>query len=438
MSCSEWKETSIGKVPNHWDIYTVNELVKKKILDKPLDGNHGAIHPTQKDFVDKGIPFIMASDIKNNNIDYDTCKFITEEQSKNLKKGFAKEGDVLLTHKATIGRTCVVKNLDTPYIILTPQVTYYRILDNTKLNNEFLKYYFMYDRFRELLSNWSKSGSTRAYIGITAQGKLPIVIPPIKEQEKIVNILSSLDNKIELNKDMNKTLEEIAQSIFKRWFIDFEFPNEYEEPYKSNAGEMVESELGMIPKGWKVKTIGDMGSVITGKTPSSKDDGSFGDKLNFITPRDINNSIFMLSTERKLSDKGIQKLNKNIVPKNSIGVSCIGSNLGEVYITGQDSITNQQINTLVLNKKELFPYIYIYLKNMKKDFLNIAGGSAVPIINKTTFSSINILVPEENLLNRYINITTYYYDKIKNNLKEIETLEILKQILLPRLMNGEI
>ena len=90
MSCSEWKETEVGKIPSHWNIYTVDELVKEKILDKPLDGNHGSIHPTQKDFVEYGIPFIMASDIKNNNIDYSTCKFITEEQSKTLKKGFAK------------------------------------------------------------------------------------------------------------------------------------------------------------------------------------------------------------------------------------------------------------------------------------------------------------------------------------------------------------
>lgn len=437
MSCSEWKETEIGRIPSHWNIYTVNGLVKEKILDKPLDGNHGSIHPTQKDFVEYGIPFIMASDIKNNNIDYSTCKFITEEQSKTLKKGFAKEGDVLLTHKATIGRTCIVKDLNTPYIVLTPQVTYYRILDNTKLNNEFLKYYFLFDKFSELLNNWSQSGSTRAYIGITAQGKLPIIVPPLKEQEKIVDILSSLDNKIELNNEMNKTLEEMAQSIFKRWFVDFEFPNEDGQPYKSSGGEMVKSELGMIPKGWEVKTIGDIGNVITGKTPSSKIDGCFGNEYKFITPRDIDNSVFILNTERELSSIGLEKLKRNIVPKNSIGVSCIGSNLGEVYITGEDSVTNQQINTVVLNDITIYPYVYIYLKNMKEDFLNMSSGSAVPIINKTSFSKINILIPDNNLLQKYVQATTCYFDRIKENMKEIESLTILRDSLLPKLMSGE-
>ena len=97
MSCNEWKDSEIGRIPYKWDIYTVEELINMEILDKPLDGNHGSIHPTQKDFVQSGIPFIMASDIKDGHIDYDSCKFITEELSKTLKKGFAKEGDILLT-----------------------------------------------------------------------------------------------------------------------------------------------------------------------------------------------------------------------------------------------------------------------------------------------------------------------------------------------------
>src|SRR5699024_8577850 len=106
-----------------------------------------------------------------------------------------------------------------------------------------------------LMKNQYKSmstGTAQPQLPIKDIKKLELIVPPLEEQEKIANILSSLDDKIELNNDMNKTLEEMAQSIFKRWFVDFEFPNEDGEPYKSSGGEMVDSELGMIPKGWEV------------------------------------------------------------------------------------------------------------------------------------------------------------------------------------------
>ena len=237
---------------------------------------------------------------------------------------------------------------------------------------------------------------------------------------------------------MNKTLEEMAQCIFKRWFVEFEFPNEDGEPYKSSGGEMVDSELGMIPKGWEVQCIGDIGNVITGKTPSAKVEGSYGDECNFITPRDITDSPIILNTERKLSSIGINNLKKNLVCKNSIGVSCIGSNLGEVYITGENSITNQQINTVVLDESHIYPYVYIYLKNMKNEFLNMAGGSAVPIINKTSFSEINILMPDMYILNKFVQSTTCYFERIEENLKENESLIALRDSLFPKLMSGEI
>ena len=304
-----------------------------------------------------------------------------------------------------------------------------------EVDNTYLYYYL------SLQLNYLKEisvGSATRFLTKSILDEIEIKYPNYEEMKSIGNILSSLDDKIELNNEMNKTLEEMAQSIFKRWFVDFQFPNEDGQPYKSSGGEMVESELGMIPKGWEVKTIGDIGNVITGKTPSSKIDGCFGNEYKFITPRDIDNSVFILNTERELSSIGLEQLKRNIVPKNSIGVSCIGSNLGEVYITGEHSVTNQQINTVVLNNITIYPYVYIYLKNMKEDFLNMSSGSAVPIINKTSFSKINILIPDNNLLQKYVQATTCYFDRIKENLKEIENLTKLRDTLLPKLMNGEI
>ena len=130
-----------------WVETTVEKLVNQKIIEKPLDGNHGEIHPKKSDFTASGIPFIMASDLVKGVVNQETCNFINREQASSLRKGFAKNGDVLLSHKGTIGRSAILHTfLD--YVVLTPQVTYYRILDNSVLDNRFLYYSFHSPKFQ--------------------------------------------------------------------------------------------------------------------------------------------------------------------------------------------------------------------------------------------------------------------------------------------------
>lgn len=188
---------------SEWKEYTVQELIDLEMLDEPLDGNHGSIHPKASDYVNEGVPFIMANNLINGVVDLDGCAFISEEQAKTLRKGFAKPGDVLLTHKATIGRTAIVPDRYET-IILTPQVTYYRV--KQRIDNRYLKYYFDSPDFQTTLNNWAGSGSTRAYLGITAQHKLPVILPPYCEQRKIADILEVLDRKIQLNTEINENL----------------------------------------------------------------------------------------------------------------------------------------------------------------------------------------------------------------------------------------
>ena len=145
----------------------------------------------------------MANNLIGGSVDLKNCAFITEKQAATLRKGFAKPGDVLITHKATIGRTAIVPNTYET-IILTPQVTYYRVKKG--IDNRFLKYYFESPDFQATLNNWAGAGSTRAYLGITAQHKLPVVLPPLDEQKKIANLLGGIDEKIENNDEINKNL----------------------------------------------------------------------------------------------------------------------------------------------------------------------------------------------------------------------------------------
>lgn len=415
-----------------------NELDLVKIGDICDVGSSKRIYVS--DYTESGIPFYRSKEVIElaTNQEIINELFISKDKFNQLdeKFGSPKNGDILL---ASIGA-----NMGIPYYVNTNykfyfkdgNVTWFKNFKNN-VNSKYIYYWIKSPLTQQKFINIA-IGSAQKALTIDSLRKLDIYLPPLEEQEKIANILSSLDDKIELNNEMNKTLEEMAQSIFKRWFVDFEFPNEDGEPYKSSGGEMVDSELGMIPKGWEVQCIGDIGNVITGKTPSAKVEGSYGDECNFITPRDITDSPIILNTERKLSSIGINNLKKNLVCKNSIGVSCIGSNLGEVYITGENSITNQQINTVVLDESHIYPYVYIYLKNMKNEFLNMAGGSAVPIINKTSFSEINILMPDMYILNKFVQSTTCYFERIEENLKENESLIALRDSLFPKLMSGEI
>ena len=187
-----------------WTEYTVKDLIDMGLIEPPMDGNHGGIHPKTSDYVPVGIPFIMANNLVDGSVDLNNCAFITEKQANSLRKGFAKPGDVLLTHKATIGRTAIVPD-KYPLIILTPQVTYYRVKKG--IDSRYLKYYFDSPEFQNTLESWANSGSTRAYLGITAQHKLPIILPPLAVQEKIARVLGRIDDKISINSKINRNLQ---------------------------------------------------------------------------------------------------------------------------------------------------------------------------------------------------------------------------------------
>ncbi|WP_241070295.1 restriction endonuclease subunit S [Achromobacter insuavis] len=171
-----------------WSTTTVRQLVHDGILMKPQDGNHGEIHPTRADYVDAGVPFIMAADLVDGKVDTQNCRFIADTTARGLRIGFAKTGDVLLSHKGTIGRVAILESND-DYVVLTPQVTYYRTLDDSRLFNGFLYYCLRSPRFQSEMNRIAGAGSTRAYIGITRQLDLQIDLPPIVAQHELVSQL---------------------------------------------------------------------------------------------------------------------------------------------------------------------------------------------------------------------------------------------------------
>ncbi len=245
-----------------WEQRKLGELVKEGILEAPLDGNHGEKHPTSDEYVDSGIPFLMASDIHNGEVNIYSCKYITKERAERLDKGFARNGDVLLTHKATIGETAILSNLMTEYAMLTPQVTYYRIKNEERLNREYLYSFFNSLDFQTELKT-KAAQSTRPYIGITAQQNLKIILPAeIDEQIRIGLYFRNLDHLITLHQrkcDQTKNL--------KKYMLQKMFPQ--------NGAKVPEIRFDGYTYDWEQRKFGELYSKV-----SEKNDLSFGaDKI---------------------------------------------------------------------------------------------------------------------------------------------------------------
>lgn len=418
-----------------WTIKTVADLVHARILERPLDGNHGGQHPKGSDFVSDGIPFIMASDIKDGQVNYLSCKFIRQSQAETLRKGFAKTGDVLLTHKATIGKTAIVGMLTTPYIILTPQVTYYRIKNESELNNKYLKYYFDSPFFQKLFSQWAGGGSTRDYIGITEQLNLPISYPPIVEQKRIAGILSAFDDKIELNRKICKTLEAMKEALFKSWFVDFEpvqakitamkngkdpelaammlisgktesqlaeMKTSHPATYAALAhtaslfpSVMVESEQGKIPEGWEIRPLDTIADFLNGlamqKYPASTEETDY---LPVIKIAQLNQE----TTEG--ADHASLKVPQEYVIHNGDVLFSWSGSLNVVLWCGGKGALNQHLFKVSSTKYPKWFY-YFWTKRHLPEFQRIASDKAVTMghIQRKHLSQAQTVVPPASLLN---------------------------------------
>ena len=181
-------------VPKGWEVKSFAKLLKSGDVEKIQDGNHGDSHPKSSDFVKSGIPFVMARDLKKGTVDLENCAYITKEQADSLRIGFAKTGDILLSHKGTVGLVAIVPLCD-EYMMLTPQVTYYRIPKDSSLMSSYLYQFLLSHEYQSRFKNLAFQ-STRSYLGITAQKELSINLPPPPEQQKIAKILSTWDKAI--------------------------------------------------------------------------------------------------------------------------------------------------------------------------------------------------------------------------------------------------
>ena len=401
---------------SEWKTYTVQELIDLGMLEAPMDGNHGNLHPKVSDYVLEGIPFIMANDLVNGKIDYKKCAHITEAQARQLKKGFAHPGDVLLTHKATIGRTALVGNeYDT--IVLTPQITYYRVKKG--ISNRYLKAYFDSKEFQELLSNWAGSGSTRAYLGITAQRKLPILLPSIDIQNKIASYCESIDGKITVNSMINDNLEQQAVALFKSWFVDF-----------SLFG-------GTVPENWEDTTLENITTLITrGIAPKYSDNSD----QTVVNQKCIRNHTIDLSLARTHTPKAINEkwLKFGDLLINSTGDGTLGR-VAQVWFVPKALTVDSHVTIVRPAREELIFYIGLWGILHEKEIESLHTGSTGQTeLPRDRVKMLKLLLPDDSSLSRFNSIIAPMTSTIISNQEENQKLANLRDTLLPKLMSGVI
>ncbi|MCD8844062.1 restriction endonuclease subunit S [Staphylococcus gallinarum] len=398
---------------------------------------YDSLHKTPKDYNIYGYPMVRVKDISTGFLDLSSCFNVSEDDYLEFSKKYKPQsGDIIITRVGTYGNIALVTD-DTKFCL--GQNTVILNVDKKMIDNKYLFYYLTSPKGQQQIES-RVTGSTQKTISLKSLKEINIIRHDYYKEKQIGNLLYKIDNKINNNRQIVANLEELSQTLFKRWFVDFEFPDENGNPYKSSAGEMVDSELGMIPKGWEIITINDFANnnVITGKTPSTKIKENYSETgIPFLTIPDMHNDIFALNTERYISELDIEKLSKKVLPKNSLSISCIATP-GLISIIANDTLTNQQINSFTPNENALY-YLYFKLKGMKDYIRDLgSGGSATLNLNKTQFSKIKLVKPINEILYKYDKLVSPNFKMILNIQKEIQQLTQLRDTLLPKLMSGEI
>lgn len=285
---------------------------------------------------------------------------------------------------------------------------FFKVTPNEKIYFKYLYYALNNKKMHDAMLN-AASGTTIPDLKHSSFYDLEIPLPEISIQKKIAKILDNICDKLKLNNEINNNLYEMCNVLYHQLLDDNESNIEY-------------------------KTIGEIAKkVITGKTPSTKNKEYWGGNIPFITIPDMHNQVFTINTERYITKEGA----KSLIPKNSISVSCIAT-VGLVSINDKDSQTNQQINSIVIENDYDLYYLFEFLTEQEQYMKSIAGGSTTYNINKNTFENIQVPYLNKELIIEYDKKVRPMFEKIKSNQISNDTLSQLRDILLPKLMNGEI
>lgn len=430
-------------VNSSWVIYSIADLIDQGSL-KIGDGYRAK----NEELGITGLPFIRAANIKNG-IQLDEVDHLNQESISLANEKVSLPGDVVFTSKGTVGRLAFVQD-STPRFVYSPQLCYWRVIDPQIIDPRFLYYWMHGEEFRTQCSEFKNRSKIMDYISLSDQRRMHITLPPLQEQHAIASILGPLDDKIELNRSMNETLDAMIQGIFKSWFLNFDlvranvenrppagvdaetaalFPNEFEE-----------SLLDKIPRGWKVAPIGDVVRIISGSTPNTQDSAYWeGGTIHWATPKDLNSlpSSVLLDTKRYITELGLNQISSGLLPEGTVLLSSRAP-IGYFAITEIPIAINQGLIALVCDGELPNHYILQWLRTNMSIIERYAHGTTFLEISTANFRLIPIAIPPRAIVERFVRVAIVIHQQIVNNLEQSRILSALRDELLPGLLSRNV
>jgi len=401
-----------------YEIETINDLCKKI-----TDGSH--FSPEHEDSGE--YQMYSVKDMEYNGFNNSNCKMIGKEMFMKLLKSDCRplKNDVLIAKDGSYLKYAFKVKEDLNACILS-SIAILRP-NEKKINPDYFVYLMRSQSIKSAMANYV-SGSALPRIILSDFKKMKLkIISDINLQQKIANILSRYDEAIENNNKRIKLLEQMAQNLYKEWFVRFRFP----------GYENCEFENG-IPVGWKVCRLKDFGKIITGKTPPTEQEEYYGEDVMFVKTPDMHGNIFVQSTSEYLSKLGCEYQKSQYIPENSIMVSCIGTG-GITSINAYPANTNQQINSIILDDKNNLPWLYFTVSNMKETIKMFGNtGTTMTNLSKGKFEKLKVLKPYDELIQEFSNKVNPIFERIKLLNKQITNLAQQRDLLLPRLMSGKL
>ena len=422
------KQFQRSKFPfmEEWKEYRVAEVIEE-ISMGPFGSNIKV-----DNFIDAGVPVLNGSNLQGFKLNEDSFNYVSQEKADSLGKANAHKGDIVITHRGTLGQIVYIPEESKFDQYLISQSQFRLKLKKDVIRPDFFVYFF-HTRLGQhrILMNASQVGVPALARPTSTFKEVLVPVPKMEVQNKIMDILHSLDDKIEVNRRINKNLEQQAQALFKSWFVDF-------EPFKDQP--FVESELGMIPQGWRVQEAQEVFSINIGKTPPRKESEWFSESNEdnvWVSIADMGScGTFISDSSEYLTDEAVKRFNIQIVEKDSILLS-FKLTVGRVAIADTRLTTNEAIARFILPEKSYREFLYLYLKQYK--YGNLGSTSSIATaVNSKTIKGMKLLIPNAEMIERFSNNTSPLFEQIRTIQQESRRLAELRDTLLPRLMSGRL
>lgn len=382
----------------------------------------GTPKTTEESYWNGSIPWLSVKDFcGDKKYVYNTEKSITVEGLNNSSTKLLHKDNIIISARGTVGELAMI-----PYDMVFNQSCFGLIPKGN--NDPHFVYYLLKDKVRSLKSQ--TQGSVFDTITKATFDRIECADYSEEDQRRIASILSSLDRKIELNNKINADLEEMAQAIFKNWFVDF-------EPFKD--GKFVDSELGMIPEGWKVGRLDEIADVVGGSTPSKAKPEYYTQKgIAWLTPKDLSNhpAVYTSRGVIDITEEGYNSTSTKLMPKGTV-LFTSRAPIGYISIAQNDICTNQGFKSLV-PKKAGTCFLYCFLKYVTPEIENKSTGSTFKEASGSLMKSLQVIIPEQKAFEEFEAIVSPLFARIESLERENSHLSTLRDTLLPRLMSGEL